>query len=265
MSQPSNTGTTPTGVPGLRRRPPQLDVLLVGRRPRALRRGQHGGVLLLRGGRGAVRVAGGGPRDVDRLPATPWSSSTATAPSTAPATRTAMRTRRRCARARRASRRSSCDFGVDLWINGHEAAWAKGREEEAAAGQRHIVDAALALIPCLPRCSCFCSTNYERNWAVFQSKLVTGGSGGFPDVVSNPGAPIYIVSGCAGDQERHEPFVRSQPAYSAFRSNTYGYRASPSTTHRTLLWEQVLTDNEYNNSGSGHRCDAAAAESARPV
>lgn len=96
----------------------------------------------------------------------------------------------------------------------------------------------------------FLQHNYERNWAVFQSKLVTGGSGGFPDVVSNPGAPIYIVSGCAGDQERHEPFVRSQPAYSAFRSNTYGYSRLTVYNASTLLWEQVLTDNEYNNSGS---------------
>lgn len=72
--------------------------------------------------------------------------------------------------------------------------------------------------------------DYERNYAVFQGKLATGASSGAPggnasapEVIENPTAPIYIIEGCAGDVEHHEPFTRPQPAYSAYRSNTYGY------------------------------------------
>lgn len=92
--------------------------------------------------------------------------------------------------------------------------------------------------------------NYERNYPTYKSTLVTGGSGGFPDRVTSPGAPVYIVSGCAGDVEHHEPFTRAQPNYSAFRSNTYGYSRLTVYNATTLLWEQVMTDNEYNATGS---------------
>jgi hypothetical protein len=104
---------------------------------------------------------------------------------------------------------------VDLWLNGHEH-------------------------------------NYERNYAVFNSTLVTGGSAGAPggnasapEVVLNAASPVYIVTGCAGDVEHHEPFTRPQPAYSAFRSNTYGYSRMTVYNASALLWEQVQTDNEF--------------------
>jgi hypothetical protein len=45
--------------------------------------------------------------------------------------------------------------------------------------------------------------------------------------------------------EHHEPFTRPQPAYSAFRSNTYGYARMTIYNATTLLWEAVQTDNEY--------------------
>lgn len=104
---------------------------------------------------------------------------------------------------------------VDIWINGHEH-------------------------------------NYERNYAVYHSKLVTGASSGkpggnaaAPEVVRNPQAPIYIIEGCAGDSEHHEPFTRAQPAYSALRSNTYGYARMTVYNASALLWEQRQTDDEY--------------------
>jgi len=94
--------------------------------------------------------------------------------------------------------------------------------------------------------------NYERNYAVFNSTLVTKGSSGAPggnasnpEVLVNPKAPIYIISGSAGDKERHEPFTRAQPPYSAFRSNTYGYGRMTIYNATTLLWEAIQTDNEY--------------------
>jgi len=104
-------------------------------------------------------------------------------------------------------------FGVDLFLNAHEH-------------------------------------NFERNYAVFNSTLATGASSGAPggnasapEVVVDAAAPVYIVEGCAGDKENHEPFTRPQPPYSAFRSNTYGYgrMAVYNSTH--LLYEHVQTDN----------------------
>lgn len=94
--------------------------------------------------------------------------------------------------------------------------------------------------------------NYERNYAVYNSKLATGPSSGQPggnasnpEVIVNPTAPVYIVEGCAGDVEHHEPFTRAQPAYSAFRSNTYGYAKMTVFNESALMWEQVQTDDEY--------------------
>ena len=70
--------------------------------------------------------------------------------------------------------------------------------------------------------------NYERNYPTLNFTLATapssgkpGGNASSPEVIRDPGAPIYIIEGCAGDQEHHEPFIRKQPAYSAFRSNTW--------------------------------------------
>jgi hypothetical protein len=105
--------------------------------------------------------------------------------------------------------------GVDLWINGHEH-------------------------------------DYERNYPTLNSTLATppssgkpGGNASAPEVIVDPAAPVYIVTGCAGDKEGHEPFTRPQPAYSAFRSNTYGYARLTFVNASTLLWEAVQTDNEY--------------------
>jgi len=94
--------------------------------------------------------------------------------------------------------------------------------------------------------------DYERNYAVYQGALATapssgapGGNASAPEVIVNPAAPIYIVEGCAGDSEHHEPFTRAQPKYSAFRSNTYGYGRMTVYNASALLWEQRQTDNEY--------------------
>ena len=94
--------------------------------------------------------------------------------------------------------------------------------------------------------------DYERNYPVYQSKLATppssgapGGNASAPEVVTDPAATIYIVEGCAGDVEHHEPFTRAQPAYSAYRSNTYGYGRMTVYNATHMLWEQRQTDNEY--------------------
>lgn len=129
-------------------------------------------------------------------------------------------------------------YGVDVWLNGHEH-------------------------------------DYERNYPTYKHARATAPSGGAPggnasnpELIVEPAATVYIVTGCAGDSENHEPFTRAQPSYSAFRSNTYGYsrmcvavnarwrlclpishdlsRALPRRTFYNathMLWEQVQTDN----------------------
>ena len=94
--------------------------------------------------------------------------------------------------------------------------------------------------------------DYERNYPVYQGKLATppssglpGGNASVPEVVTDPAATIYIIEGCAGDVEHHEPFTRPQPAYSAYRSNTYGYGRMTVYNASHMLWEQRQTDNEY--------------------
>ena len=60
--------------------------------------------------------------------------------------------------------------------------------------------------------------NYERNYAVRNGALATGASSGAPggnasapEVLVDPAATVYIVSGCAGDVEQHELFTRPSP------------------------------------------------------
>jgi hypothetical protein len=90
----------------------------------------------------------------------------------------------------------------------------------------------------------------ERNGPTYKHALATasssgapGGTAANPQVYVDSKAPVYIVEGCAGDKENHEPFTRAQPAYSAFRSNTYGYSRMTVYNATHMLWEQVQTDN----------------------
>jgi hypothetical protein len=80
---------------------------------------------------------------------------------------------------------------------------------------------------------------YERFWPVFDSHLVTRGSGGAADVVVNPQAPVYIVAGCAGAAVKPAgPFKQQQPPFSAMRTHECGY--SRFTANLTsLVWQQV--------------------------
>jgi hypothetical protein len=98
----------------------------------------------------------------------------------------------------------------------------------------------------------FIEHDYERNYPTFNFTRATdpssgapGGNAMNPEVITNPTAPIYIIEGCAGDVEHHEPFTRPQPHYSAYRSNTYGYGRMTIYNSSHLLWEQIQTDNEY--------------------
>lgn len=122
-------------------------------------------------------------------------------------------------------------YGVDLWLNGHEH-------------------------------------NVERSYPTFNGSLAAFGRGGGapggtaadPEVLINPAATIYLVSGAAGNKELHEPFTLAQPPTSAFRSNTYSYGRLTFFNASHALWEAVQTDNGQPAT-TGRVMDAMLLES----
>jgi hypothetical protein len=80
--------------------------------------------------------------------------------------------------------------------------------------------------------------NYERLYSIFKDQYM-GGSG---NLVQNPPATVYLVTGDAGNREGHEPFKKTQPPWSAFRSNTFGFSRMKIYNDTHIYWEQVMTD-----------------------
>ena len=76
--------------------------------------------------------------------------------------------------------------------------------------------------------------NYERTWPLYQNKSVRS--------YDNPRAPIYVVSGAAGSKELHDAFTKTQPEWSAFRSNSFSYSRLFVHNATHLNWQQVQTD-----------------------
>jgi len=93
--------------------------------------------------------------------------------------------------------------------------------------------------------------NYERLYAVHDEKYVSGNG----NLVKNPAAPVYIVTGDAGNREGHEKFSRAQPKWSAFRSNTFGYSRLTVHNDTHLYWEQIMTDNGQPKADYGKVID----------
>ena len=91
--------------------------------------------------------------------------------------------------------------------------------------------------------------NTERMYAVRGGTVVTGpasgrpgGNASAPEVLVDPAAPVYVVSGCAGNVEQHEPFLRPQPPITAFRADTYGWARLTVHNASALLLELVQAD-----------------------
>jgi predicted phosphodiesterase len=93
--------------------------------------------------------------------------------------------------------------------------------------------------------------NYERLYPTYKSAPgsfgragAAGGNAANPEVITNADSPVYIIDGAAGNREKHEPFTRAQPAWSAFRSNSYGYGRLTVFNATHLQYEHVQTDDE---------------------
>jgi len=78
--------------------------------------------------------------------------------------------------------------------------------------------------------------DYERMYDVYQGKTM--------QTTTNPKATMYIVTGAAGNQEKHEPFIRPQPTRSALRANTYGYSRMWVHNATHIHWQQVQTQKD---------------------
>ncbi|XP_023229302.1 acid phosphatase type 7-like, partial [Centruroides sculpturatus] len=80
---------------------------------------------------------------------------------------------------------------------------------------------------------------YERLWPVY-NRTVYNGSYQYP--YTNPKAPVHIITGSAGCQERHDPFVKNPAAWSALRNGDYGYSRLHILNGTHLYLEQVSDD-----------------------
>eukprot|EP00039_Didymoeca_costata_P028515 m.21302 g.21302 ORF g.21302 m.21302 type:complete len:548 (+) comp7102_c0_seq1:140-1783(+) len=76
--------------------------------------------------------------------------------------------------------------------------------------------------------------NYERSYPTYDLKSVKS--------YVDPKANIYIVTGAAGSPEMHEPFTKTPPSWSAYRSNTFGYNRLYIHNNTHVRIQYVQTD-----------------------
>ncbi|CAH1793192.1 unnamed protein product [Owenia fusiformis] len=83
--------------------------------------------------------------------------------------------------------------------------------------------------------------SYEREWPVYNFKVCNGS---LDAPYTNPPAPVHIVTGSAGCQERHDPFIADKPDWSAIRLDDYGYTRMTIHNRTHLYMEQVSDDQD---------------------
>ncbi|XP_039496997.1 acid phosphatase type 7 isoform X3 [Drosophila santomea] len=80
---------------------------------------------------------------------------------------------------------------------------------------------------------------YERMWPMYNYTVYNGS---LAEPYVNPGAPIHIISGAAGNHEGREPFFKRMPPWSAFHSQDFGYLRLKAHNRSHLYFEQVSDD-----------------------
>ncbi|XP_054264808.1 acid phosphatase type 7-like [Macrosteles quadrilineatus] len=81
--------------------------------------------------------------------------------------------------------------------------------------------------------------SYERLWPVYNHKVYNGS---WEHPYTNPGAPVHIITGSAGCDEKVDPFIKNPREWSAFRSSDYGYTRLQIHNSTHLYMEQVSDD-----------------------
>lgn len=81
--------------------------------------------------------------------------------------------------------------------------------------------------------------SYERLWPLYDYKVYNGS---YDAPYTNPRAPVHIITGSAGCKEEHTPFDFPIPAWSAFRSDDYGYTRMKAANQTHIYFEQVSVE-----------------------
>lgn len=81
--------------------------------------------------------------------------------------------------------------------------------------------------------------SYERLWPVYDRKVYNGS---YAEPYTNPDAPVHIITGSAGCQERIDNFTRTVEPWSAVRISDYGYTRMTIYNDSHLYMEQVSDD-----------------------
>ena len=81
--------------------------------------------------------------------------------------------------------------------------------------------------------------NYERLYPIYNQKVLNGS---YDAPFTNPRAPVHVITGSGGCDERHDPFKKDPAYFTAFRALDYGY--SRMTVHNSthLFLDQVSVD-----------------------
>lgn len=81
--------------------------------------------------------------------------------------------------------------------------------------------------------------SYERLYPLYNYTMYNGSTDA---PYTNPKAPVHIITGSAGCKEGREPFNGPIQAWSAFRSQDYGYTKLKAHNKTHLYFEQVSAD-----------------------
>lgn len=83
--------------------------------------------------------------------------------------------------------------------------------------------------------------SYERMWPVYDRR-VCNSTRNPNNPYDNPPAPVHVITGSAGCSEGEDPFIPAGLAWSAFRSDDYGYTRMTVANATHLFLEQVSVD-----------------------
>ena len=84
--------------------------------------------------------------------------------------------------------------------------------------------------------------SYERLWPVYDTEVRNGTTDPL-NPYNDAKAPIHLVTGSAGCEEKHAPFLGTPGKWSAFRSDDYGF--SMMTIHnKTHIEVEQFSDDQ---------------------
>ena len=80
--------------------------------------------------------------------------------------------------------------------------------------------------------------DFERFWPLYDFKIMNGS---MAEPYTNPGAPVHIITGSAGCEEKHDPWG-PYPGITAFRSADYGFTTMKAHNSSHMEIAQISDD-----------------------